>query len=100
MSKHIITVNFHGIPLTVAGRYYEQEPETNSRAYFEIICVKAGIILAGEYRLEELHGRDIRAEVWDFIETEALEQIEAGFEAAAEEAADARREARRDAERE
>lgn len=92
-----VTIDFHGIPLTVTGHYYEQEPEANLAAHFAIESVKAGIRLAGEYRLEELHERDLTLSVLDYIEEEALAAVEAGFEAAAEEAANARREARRDA---
>lgn len=100
MSKQTITVDFHGIPFTVTGRYYGPEPDVNAGPTFEIISVKAGVVIAGLYRDEELAGDGVDSSAWDFLESEALEQIEAGFEAAAEEAADARREARRDAERE
>lgn len=100
MSRHVITVDFHGLAITIGGRYREAEPEANCPAGFEIDSAKVGVILAGDYRQEELHDRNVQASVWDFLESEALEIVEAGFEAAAEEAADARREARRDAERE
>jgi len=98
MSKQTLEIDFHGIPLTVSGRYSEAEPEGNCPAYFELESVKAGIFLAGEYHLGELHERGIDGSVMDFLEEEAIRVIEDGFDAAAEEAADARREARRDAE--
>jgi hypothetical protein len=83
MSITTVTINFHGIPLTVSGRYYEQEPETNSPAMFEIASIKVGITLAGNYRLEELHERSTDASALDYIEAEALALVESGFEAAA-----------------
>lgn len=95
-----LRIDFYGIPLTVSGVYREQEPEVNAPAAFEIHSVRVSVVAAGAVRQEELADEGLNASVMEYIETEALEQIEAGFEAAAEEAANARREARRDAARE
>ena len=100
MKSTTLTIDFYGIPLIVTGRYYEQEPETNSHASFEIESVKTRAILAADIVAVELADENLSGSVLDYLEDEALEMIEAGFEAAAEEAADARREARADASRE
>jgi hypothetical protein len=94
MSLTTLIINYHGIPLIVTGRYYPDEPEVNNHASFEIENVKARAILAGDIVPVELADEAVPATVLDYLEEEALEQIEAGFEAAAEEAADARRDAR------
>ena len=99
MSIQTVVIDFHGILFTVSGRYYEAEPEVNIGPHFEIAAIKAGIIHAGDYRLEELADRDIGEEALDFLEDAAIGIIEDGFEAAACEAEDARAEARRDAQR-
>ena len=99
MAKHTVTVDFHGIPLIVTGRYRPAEQDIGLGAAFEIESVKARAILVRSIEDVELDCSKWTG-VWEYLESEAIEQIEAGFEAAACEAADARREARRDAERE